>query len=102
VCRPLQSIEIGNQNTQVEEAGRVTWRAGCCSCLQPFLSSYFATGNTAMRPRALALVSFLAAALLCLCAAAVVAAASPVSVAGKLAVEGQCASGFTAQSTSSV
>ncbi|EES01374.2 hypothetical protein BDA96_03G300300 [Sorghum bicolor] len=41
-----------------------------------------------MRPRALALVSFLAAALLCLCAAAVVAAASPVSVAGKLAVEG--------------
>jgi hypothetical protein len=42
-----------------------------------------------MRPQALALVSFLAAALLCLGAAA----ASPImSVAGKFAVEGQCAS----------
>ncbi|CAD6237060.1 unnamed protein product [Miscanthus lutarioriparius] len=41
-----------------------------------------------MRPQALALAlaSFLAAALLCLCAAA--AAASPVSVAGKFAMEG--------------
>jgi hypothetical protein len=41
-----------------------------------------------MRPQALALASFL---VLCLCAAA---AAAPVSVAGKFAMEGQCASGF--------
>jgi hypothetical protein len=42
-----------------------------------------------MRPQALALASFLAAALLCLGAAA----ASPImSVAGKFAMEGQCAS----------
>jgi hypothetical protein len=52
------------------------------------LSAYFATGNAVMRPQALALASFL---VLCLCAAA---AASPVSVAGKFAMEGQCASGF--------
>jgi len=42
-----------------------------------------------MRPQALALASFLGAALLCLGAAA----ASPImSVAGKFAMEGQCAS----------